>query len=66
VRDRIAGSEDNNQGVIFLGSSGFRVGRSHRLWLGSSIRAYWLVGLMAFLTAWAIALLGLAAKAMSR
>lgn len=35
-------------------------GRDHRP------RAYWLVGLMAFLTAWAIALLGLAAKAMSR
>ena len=49
---------------LLLSDTAFRrlrdSGRDHRP------RAYWLVGLMAFLTAWAIALLGLAAKAMSR
>ena len=49
---------------LLLSDTAFRrlrdSGRDHRP------RAYWLVGLMAFLTAWASALLGLAAKAMSR
>jgi len=49
---------------LFLSDAAFRrlrdSGRDHRP------GAYWLVGLMAFFTAWAIALLGLVAKAMSR
>jgi len=49
---------------LLLSDTAFRrlrdSGRDHRP------RAHWLVGLMAFLAAWAIALLGLAAKAMSR
>jgi hypothetical protein len=49
---------------LFLSDAAFRrlrdSGRDHRP------LAYWLVGLMAFLPAWAIALLGLVAKAMSR
>lgn len=49
---------------LFLSDAAFRrlrdSGRDHRP------LAYWLVGLLAFLLAWAIALLGLAAKAISR